>query len=50
MSWTSAMMKKRLVKYDIYEQQGRPCQTDFICFGKEIGLNDKQIRKTWHYF
>ena len=38
-------LSESLVKSDIYEQKGHPCQTDFMRFGKEIGLNEKQIRR-----
>lgn len=34
-----------LIKSDIYEQKNHPCQSDFINFGKEIGLNEKIIQK-----
>lgn len=34
-----------LIKSDVYEHKGHPCQSDFINFGKEIGLSEKIIQK-----
>lgn len=34
-----------LVIPHIYEQKNHLCQSDFINFGKEIGLNEKIIQK-----
>lgn len=30
-------------KSNVYERTGHPCKTDFILFGKQIGLTDKRI-------
>ena len=38
-------LSDKLIKSDVYEQKGHPCQTDFIRFGREIGLREKQIHK-----
>lgn len=39
-----------LEKSDIYESKGHPCQEDFVRFGKNIGLSDKQIDKLFSPF